>query len=239
LTTCLDLAQAAADVVVHRPGTSVCTTADLAGHLGSFSDTALDAAELARRLGDERAAGRRIVLTNGCFDVLHRGHTRYLNQAKQLGDVLVVALNSDESARRLKGPDRPINPVGDRAGIIAALSCVDYVTVFETDTPIPLIEAVKPDIYAKGGDYSPQMLEETATVEAYGGQVSILDYVSEHSTTAVVRRIRGTAAGPGAAAGTGAGAGSGTAVPTAGRAGTGGDSGATAAGPVAEEAERA
>jgi hypothetical protein len=115
------------------------------------------------------------------------------------------------------------------------------VTVFETDTPIPLIEAVKPDIYAKGGDYSPQMLEETATVEAYGGQVSILDYVSEHSTTAVVRRIRGTAAGIAAAAGTGAGAGagSGTAVPTADRAGTGGDSGTAAAGPVAEEAERA
>jgi D-beta-D-heptose 7-phosphate kinase / D-beta-D-heptose 1-phosphate adenosyltransferase len=239
LTTCLDLAQAAADVVVHRPGTSVCSTADLAGHLGSFSDTALDAAELARRLGDERAAGRRIVLTNGCFDVLHRGHTRYLNQAKQLGDVLVVALNSDESARRLKGPDRPINPVGDRAGIIAALSCVDYVTVFDTDTPIPLIEAVKPDIYAKGGDYSPQMLEETPAVEAYGGQVSILDYVSEHSTTAVVRRIRGTGAGAEPDAGAGAGEAKAPATTTITDAATGTAAGTAAAGPVAEEAERA
>ena len=145
------------------------------------------------------------MLTNGCFDVLHRGHTRYLNQAKQLGDVLVVALNSDASARRLKGPDRPINPAPDRAGIIAALSCVDYVTVFDTDTPIPLIEAIRPDIYAKGGDYSPEMLEETAVVEACGGEVCILDYVSDHSTTAVVRRIRGSAppaaTGPAPAAG--------------------------------------
>ena len=84
-----------------------------------------------------RAQGQRIVLTNGCFDVLHRGHTRYLNQARQLGDVLVVALNSDASVRRLKGPGRPINAEADRAAVIAALSCVDYVTVFDTDTPVP------------------------------------------------------------------------------------------------------
>jgi D-beta-D-heptose 7-phosphate kinase / D-beta-D-heptose 1-phosphate adenosyltransferase len=191
LTTCLDLAQAAADVVVHRAGTSVCSAADLAGYLRGFADTALPADELVRRIAHERAAGRRIVLTNGCFDVLHRGHTLYLNQAKQLGDVLVVALNGDESVRRLKGPDRPINPIADRAAVIAALSCVDYVTVFDTDTPIPLINALQPDVYAKGGDYSPQMLAETGAVQAYGGTVSILDYVAERSTSAMVRRIRG------------------------------------------------
>ena len=162
---------------MHRRGTSVCSSTDLAAHLGTFSDAALDAEELGQAVAAERASGRRIVLTNGCFDVLHRGHTRYLTQAKQLGDVLVVALNSDASARRLKGPDRPINAAADRAGIIAALSCVDYVTVFDTDTPIPLIEAIRPDIYAKGGDYSPEMLEETAVVEACGGEVCILDYV--------------------------------------------------------------
>ncbi|MBG6182474.1 rfaE bifunctional protein kinase chain/domain/rfaE bifunctional protein nucleotidyltransferase chain/domain [Arthrobacter sp. CAN_A214] len=193
LTTSLDLAQAAADVVVHRPGTSVCSTEDLAVHLGSFADTALSAEGLARRVARDREAGLRIVLTNGCFDVLHRGHTRYLNQAKQLGDVLVVALNDDDGVRRLKGPDRPINVLADRAGVIAALSCVDYVTVFATDTPIPLIEALRPDIYAKGGDYSAQMLEETPVVEAFGGSVRILDYVPERSTTAVVRKIRTSA----------------------------------------------
>ena len=136
------------------------------------------------------ATGQRVVLTNGCFDVLHRGHTRYLNQAKQLGDILVVALNSDDSVRKLKGPDRPINSVADRAAVIAALSCVDYVTVFDTPTPIPLIEQLRPEIYAKGGDYTPEMLAETGAVEAYGGTVTILDYVAERSTTAMVQRIR-------------------------------------------------
>ncbi|WP_336714215.1 D-glycero-beta-D-manno-heptose 1-phosphate adenylyltransferase [Arthrobacter sp. USHLN218] len=203
LTTSQDLAQVAADVVVHRPGTSVCTTADLAGHLGAFTEAALGADELVRAIATERAAGKRIVLTNGCFDVLHRGHTSYLTQAKQLGDVLVVALNSDASARRLKGPGRPINSAADRAGVVAALSCVDYVTVFDTDTPIPLIESLKPDIYAKGGDYSAQMLAETPAVEAYGGQLAILDYVSDHSTTAVVRRIRAQDGAGEPAAGTG------------------------------------
>ncbi|WP_298251420.1 PfkB family carbohydrate kinase [uncultured Arthrobacter sp.] len=190
LSTSLDLAQAAADVVVHRPGTSVCTTADLTRHLQSFADSALTTAELVRRVEEDRADGKRIVLTNGCFDVLHRGHTRYLNQAKQLGDVLVVALNDDDGVRRLKGPDRPINPIADRAGIIASLSCVDYVSAFSTDTLVPLIDLLKPDVYAKGGDYTAQMLEETPAVEANGGRVSILDYVPERSTAAVVHRIR-------------------------------------------------
>jgi D-beta-D-heptose 7-phosphate kinase/D-beta-D-heptose 1-phosphate adenosyltransferase len=190
LTTSVDLAQAAADVVVHQSGTSVCSSGDLSRHLQSFADTALSADELARHIAGLRGDGKRIVLTNGCFDVLHRGHTRYLNQAKQLGDVLVVALNSDDSVRRLKGPERPINTVADRAAVVAALSCVDYVTVFDTPTPVPLIGKIRPDIYAKGGDYTPEMLAETEAVERFGGKVAILDYVAELSTTAVVRRIR-------------------------------------------------
>ncbi|GAB12741.1 D-beta-D-heptose 7-phosphate kinase/D-beta-D-heptose 1-phosphate adenosyltransferase [Arthrobacter globiformis NBRC 12137] len=190
LTASLDLAQAAADVVVHHPGTSVCGTDELGRYLESFADTALAADELERHIHAHRSDGQRVVLTNGCFDVLHRGHTRYLNQAKQLGDILVVALNSDDSVRKLKGPDRPINSVADRAAVIAALSCVDYVTVFDTPTPIPLIEQLRPEIYAKGGDYTPEMLAETEAVEAYGGTVTILDYVAERSTTAMVQRIR-------------------------------------------------
>jgi D-beta-D-heptose 7-phosphate kinase/D-beta-D-heptose 1-phosphate adenosyltransferase len=197
LTTSVDLAQAAAEIAVHRPGTSVCSTEDLSRHLAGFTDTAVDAEELAAHINRHRAEGQRIVLTNGCFDVLHRGHTRYLNQAKQLGDVLVVALNSDDSVQRLKGPGRPINTITDRAAVVAALSCVDYVTVFDTATPIPLIQKIQPDIYAKGGDYSPEMLAETSVVEDYGGRVAILDYVPEHSTTAVVERIRTTHAAPG------------------------------------------
>ncbi|UKA50095.1 D-glycero-beta-D-manno-heptose 1-phosphate adenylyltransferase [Arthrobacter sp. FW305-123] len=196
LTTSVDLAQAAADVVVHRPGTSVCTTDELAKHLRGFADTALTDAELAAQVEEHRREGKRIVLTNGCFDVLHRGHTRYLNQAKQLGDVLVVALNSDSSVRKLKGPDRPVNHEADRAAVIAALSCVDHVTVFDTPTPIPLIDLLQPDVYAKGGDYTPEMLQETQAVERYGGTVTILDYVPEHSTTAVLKRIRSTGEAP-------------------------------------------
>jgi D-beta-D-heptose 7-phosphate kinase/D-beta-D-heptose 1-phosphate adenosyltransferase len=197
LTASLDLAQAAADVVVHRPGTSVCSTAQLSRYLESFADTALGIDELALELEGHRALGQRIVLTNGCFDVLHKGHTRYLNQAKQLGDILVVALNSDASVRRLKGPDRPINTEADRAAVIAALSCVDYVTVFDTPTASPLIRRLRPEVYAKGGDYTPEMLEETGAVEECGGRVAILDYVAERSTSAVVNRIRaGEGAGP-------------------------------------------
>nr|WP_090585712.1 D-glycero-beta-D-manno-heptose 1-phosphate adenylyltransferase [Arthrobacter subterraneus] len=196
MTAALDLAQAAADVVVGRPGTSVCSTSDLVQYLGGLSSAVLPLDELLARVAAEREQGRGIVLTNGCFDVLHRGHTRYLTQAKQLGDVLVVALNGDDSVRRLKGPDRPINTLADRAGVIAALSCVDYVTAFDTDTPVPLIEALRPDVYAKGGDYSSQMLEEAPVVERCGGVVRILDYVPERSTTAVVEKIRTAPATP-------------------------------------------
>jgi D-beta-D-heptose 7-phosphate kinase / D-beta-D-heptose 1-phosphate adenosyltransferase len=190
LETGADLAQAAADVAVQKSGTSVCSTAELELRLGRVPDAALSLDELEGRLEAERAQGRRIVFTNGCFDVLHRGHTSYLRQARQLGDVLVVAVNGDDSVRRLKGDGRPINAALDRANVLAALSCVDYVTVFETDTPVPLIEALKPDVYAKGGDYTPEMLEEAETVRSYGGQVCIVDYVPSQSTTLVVNRIR-------------------------------------------------
>ncbi len=104
--------------------------------------------------------------------------------------MLVVALNSDASVRRLKGEGRPINPVADRAGVLAALSCVDYVTVFDADTPIALIEQIRPDVHAKGGDYTAEQLPEYDTVRSYGGEIRILDYLPEHSTTAVVERIR-------------------------------------------------
>ena len=186
----MDLAQAAADVVVHRLGTSVCTTDDLEAALTATGVTALDETTLLRVVGEERRAGRRIVLTNGCFDVLHSGHTSSLRQAKDLGDVLVVALNGDESVRRLKGPDRPINTVAERVSVIGSLTCVDHVVVFDEDTPVRLIQRLRPDVYAKGGDYVPELLDEAAAVRAYGGQVAVLDYVADRSTTGLVTRIR-------------------------------------------------
>ena len=194
LPTAMELGQAAADVVVQRFGTSVCSADDLLTRLRRPAAQVLDATALAERVAADRAAGRRIVLTNGCFDVLHRGHTAALTAAAQLGDVLVVAVNSDDSIRRLKGPDRPINVAADRAAVLAALSDVDYVTVFDTDTPIPLLQLLRPDVYTKGGDYSPEMLAEAAVVRAYGGDVQIVAYVPEQSTTRIVDRIRTPAA---------------------------------------------
>jgi D-beta-D-heptose 7-phosphate kinase/D-beta-D-heptose 1-phosphate adenosyltransferase len=192
LESSAELAQAAADVVVQRYGTSVCTTRDLAERLGRPVEPVLDHDELEARLRAHRDAGRRIVFTNGCFDVLHRGHTTYLAQAAELGDVLVVAINSDDSVRRLKGVDRPVNVAADRASVLGALGCVDYVTVFDTDTPVPLLTRLRPDVYVKGGDYTPEMLEEAAVVTSFGGQVRMLGYVPAQSTSAMVDRIRAT-----------------------------------------------
>jgi len=189
LTTAAELAQAAADVVTGRPGTAACTTAELAERLGGHG-SAVDADRLAALVAGHRAAGRRIVFTNGCFDVLHRGHVAYLNQARLLGDVLVVAVNSDDGVRRLKGPSRPVNPAADRAAMLAALSCVDHVTVFEQDTSVALLRRLRPEVYAKGGDYTPHMLPEASVVTGYGGAVHIVDYVPDHSTTAMIDRIR-------------------------------------------------
>lgn len=195
LHTAAAFAQLAADVVVREPGTSVCRAAALRASLDDGARL-LDAGALVLALAAERAAGRRIVFTNGCFDVLHLGHTAYLKQARALGDLLVVAVNDDDSTRRLKGPGRPVNPAADRAGVVAELACVDYVTVFGTDTPVPLIEAIEPDVYAKGGDYTPAMLSETPVVEAHGGRVRIVDWVSPHSTSGILARAQAIGTDP-------------------------------------------
>ncbi|MDR5700582.1 D-glycero-beta-D-manno-heptose 1-phosphate adenylyltransferase [Agromyces aerolatus] len=190
------IAQCAADVVVRALGTSVCSAAALAAEAGTPRPAILTSAELAHVVARDRDDGLRIVFTNGCFDVLHLGHTSYLREAKRLGDRLVVAVNADASVRRLKGPGRPVNDEIDRAGVVAALECVDYVTLFDADTPIALIEALRPDLYVKGGDYTPDMLEETPAVRAYGGEVRTVGYVEAHSTSAVVDRIRSQSGEP-------------------------------------------
>jgi len=146
----------------------------------------LDLAKLADSL---RTQGRKIVTTNGCFDLLHIGHVRILKAARALGDVLVIGLNSDESVRRLKGPGRPITPEDERAEILASLSCVDYVTIFGEDTPVEFLKAVKPNLHVKGSDYSPESLAETPVVESFGGLVKILELVPDHSTSSMLARI--------------------------------------------------
>ena len=134
---------------------------------------------------------RPLVFTNGVFDVLHRGHVMYLAQARELGASLVVALNTDASAKRLgKGPDRPLNNETDRAFVMAALASSSLVTWFDEDTPLELIAQIKPDILVKGGDYDMQKLAETRVVESYGGRALALPFVDGYSTTALVQKIR-------------------------------------------------
>lgn len=189
--TALAVAQAAADVAVGRPRTVVCGTDAVTAQLATADrGRVLEHRDLAAAITEHRRAGHRVVFTNGCFDVLHRGHVAYLRQARALGDVLVVALNSDEGVARLKGPERPVNPLIDRAGVVGALDAVDLVTSFDEDSPVGLLELLRPEIYAKGGDYTPQMLPETPVVQRLGGQVRVLDYLSDHSTSAIVDRIR-------------------------------------------------
>ncbi len=137
-----------------------------------------------------RAAGERIVFTNGCFDILHAGHVRLLEQARAEGDRLVVGLNDDGSVRRLKGPERPVNPEADRAYVLAGLRAVDGVVLFAEDTPAALIERLRPDVLVKGGDYVEETVVGAPFVRSYGGRVVLIDLVPGRATTRVVERIR-------------------------------------------------
>ncbi|RKR89817.1 rfaE bifunctional protein nucleotidyltransferase chain/domain [Micromonospora pisi] len=195
LPTAAQLAQLAATTTVAGTGTCVCVREDLLSALGSTGaatrpPAVVDHGGLDALIAGHRREGRSVVFTNGCFDVLHRGHVRYLDQARALGDVLVVAVNSDDSVRRLKGADRPVNPVEDRVAVLAALACVDHVVVFEEDSPAALIETVRPDVYVKGGDYPPEMVPEAPLVRRLGGQVRTLGYVPDRSTSAIIEKIR-------------------------------------------------
>ncbi|RUR81795.1 D-glycero-beta-D-manno-heptose 1-phosphate adenylyltransferase [Chlorogloeopsis fritschii PCC 9212] len=137
-----------------------------------------------------RKAGRKIVFTNGCFDILHAGHVSYLNYAKALGDILIVGLNSDNSIRRLKGSSRPINTLEDRIQVLSGLGCVDHLIAFEEDTPSNLIRIVRPDVFVKGGNYTKETLPEAPLVEQLGGEVRLLPFVENRSTTRIIERIR-------------------------------------------------
>lgn len=137
----------------------------------------------------EARRGKRLVFANGVFDLLHAGHVKLLSHARSLGDLLVVGVNTDRSVRRLgKGPERPLNPLEDRAAVLAALRAVDGVVAFDEDTPLALIEALKPDVHVKGGDYDAESLPETPLVRSYGGEVVIVPLLEGRSTTAILRR---------------------------------------------------
>ncbi len=147
--------------------------------------------ETAEKLIEElKLQGKKVVFTNGCFDILHVGHLRYLNEAKKQGDILIVGVNSDNSVRQLKGEGRPINNEIDRAEMLSGLKAVDFTVIFEELTPIETLEKLKPSIHVKGGDYDKNKLPETATVEKNGGEVRILSFVEGKSTTNIVKKIQ-------------------------------------------------
>lgn len=137
-----------------------------------------------------KAKGKKVVATNGCFDILHVGHVRYLQKSKSFGDILVVGLNSDISVKILKGETRPINPQEDRAEVLCALACVDYVVMFDEKSPVDLLDLIKPDIYTKGGDYTLETLPEADVILKNNGKVEFIDFVEGKSTTKIIDKMK-------------------------------------------------
>jgi len=187
------LANVAAGIAVGKLGTSVVSPQEIIDVVALShhdSDTKIKRRDvLTLLIAAEKARGKRVVFTNGCFDLLHAGHVKYLQKARSLGDLLVLGLNSDASVRRLKGPKRPLIGEDERAHLLAALDCIDYVTLFDEDTPLQLITALKPHILAKGGDYSLEGVVGRDVVESYGGRVELVSFVDGKSTTNIIDKI--------------------------------------------------
>jgi D-beta-D-heptose 7-phosphate kinase / D-beta-D-heptose 1-phosphate adenosyltransferase len=193
LPDAVNLANVAAGIAVSKPGIVSVSGPELRLELSrdKRSDKGiLNEDQLLLAASEARARGERIVFTNGCFDILHAGHVDYLTEARQRGDRLVVAINSDESVHRLKGEGRPINTVDRRLAMLAGLSAVDWVLAFENDTPLALLEKLRPDVLVKGGDYGIEQVVGGDLVRAYGGEVAVLSLVEDCSTTAIVEKIR-------------------------------------------------
>jgi len=187
------LANLAAGIVVAKQGTATVNAPELRRAVQSEQGSergVVTEEQLLIAIEDARASGERIVFTNGCFDIIHAGHVGYLEEARQLGDRLVVAVNSDASIRRLKGEGRPINPVDRRMAVLAGLESVDWVLSFDEDTPERLLASIRPDILVKGGDYRENQVVGGDIVKAYGGEVKVLGFVESCSTTAIVNKIR-------------------------------------------------
>lgn len=187
------LANIAASIVVAKLGTAVVSAPELrraVSAAGGGGRGVMSEEQLLIAIADARAEGERIVFTNGCFDIIHAGHVNYLSSARAQGDRLVVAINADDSVRRLKGVGRPINACERRMAVLAALESVDWVVSFASDTPEGLLEKVRPDVLVKGGDYSVDQVVGADIVRQYGGDVAVLDFVEDVSTTRIVEKIR-------------------------------------------------
>ncbi|MGH8162346.1 MAG: D-glycero-beta-D-manno-heptose 1-phosphate adenylyltransferase, partial [Gammaproteobacteria bacterium] len=184
------LANVAAGIVVGHVGAASVTPAELKLAAHATGRGVVDEASLLALVAGARARGERIVMTNGCFDLLHAGHVRYLAEARALGDRLVVAVNDDASVRRLKGEARPLIPLEDRMNVLAALAAVDWVVPFSEDTPARLIGEVAPDVLVKGGDYKPEEIAGADSVRAAGGEIRVLPLLEGRSTSSLIANIR-------------------------------------------------
>ena len=191
----VSFANAAASVVVGKLGAAIVSRAEIENELyrsAQFDYKILDKQELLNKVFGLRDEGKKIVMTNGCFDILHPGHIEYLSKARELGDVLVVAVNTDESINRLKGNSRPINKLNDRLTMLSSLQSIDWLIAFDQDTPADLISSVLPDILVKGGDYKIDEVVGGDAVRANGGEVKIVDYIQSYSTSELISKIQNT-----------------------------------------------
>ncbi|MFL5728041.1 MAG: D-glycero-beta-D-manno-heptose 1-phosphate adenylyltransferase [Cytophagaceae bacterium] len=190
-----DIAAGAAAIVIRKEGTVTCSSENLKESLGESAKFLIDARILNEKLEMLRKEGKRIIFTNGCFDILHAGHINLLHEARKLGDILVVALNSDESIRKIKGDDRPVNSLSDRITVLTALDSVNYLISFDDDNSTGLVKMLRPDVFVKGGNYTIQTIQEAEAVKAYGGEVRIIPISIKTSTSAVIRKIRSSISG--------------------------------------------
>ena len=187
------LANLAAGIVVRKLGTATTTLAEIHDALNTAEEIGygvISEDELEQVIKISQKRGEKVIMTNGCFDLMHTGHIDYLQKARELGDKLIVAVNSDESVRALKGEARPINPLEQRMLMLSALECVDWVVAFTEDTPERLYCRVLPDIIVKGGDYKPEDVAGGECVTANGGFVEIIDFVDGYSTTKIIEKIK-------------------------------------------------
>jgi D-beta-D-heptose 7-phosphate kinase/D-beta-D-heptose 1-phosphate adenosyltransferase len=184
------IANTAAGIKVGKTGTATVSQHELVSAFEKRGTKVRNLGELAMIVEDLKRKGKKVVFTNGCYDILHVGHTRLLQQARALGDVLVLGLNSDASVRRLKGPTRPVIPQEERAEILSSLSFVDHILFFDEDTPVNVIGALRPDIHVKGGDWRIEDLPERSVIEGYGGKIVIIPHVEGKSTTNIVNKIK-------------------------------------------------